>query len=151
MRDADEDAFSMVSTAPDIATLYTPPETERDTDEAGLFTPADSDTEDDDRWETTSNCSTSVAPSVYEYERAFGRQYHSYKKGRYPMPNDELERQREETKHTMMLELMVSFCRWHGMRPVGAVCSLCTTNSTQQTICLSVLTQGTTGPTTLLL
>lgn len=68
------------------------------------------DEDDDDRsrrWELASGHSTSVPASVYEDELAYGRRYHGYRKGRYPIPNDEPERRREETIHAVMLQLMV--------------------------------------------
>ncbi len=36
-----------------------------------------------------------------------GRRYHWYQQGRYPLPNDEEEQDREDMKHAMMLELTV--------------------------------------------
>lgn len=37
------------------------------------------------------------------YER--GRRYHVFKNGRYPIPNDDIERDREDLKHAMLMEL----------------------------------------------
>lgn len=51
--------------------------------------------------------STSLTPSAYEDEVTHGRRYHGFQRGRYPLPNDELEQRREETKHVLMLELTV--------------------------------------------
>ncbi|KAJ6443020.1 hypothetical protein O9K51_04199 [Purpureocillium lavendulum] len=48
---------------------------------------------------------SSVSQSVYEDELSHGRRYHGYRKGRYPLPNDRQEQQREETSHAMMMEL----------------------------------------------
>lgn len=31
--------------------------------------------------------------------------YHSFRDGRYPIPNDDIEQNREETKHAMVMEL----------------------------------------------
>jgi hypothetical protein len=59
-------------------------------------------------WDAASSASTSVTPSVYEHEFHNGRRYHSYKNGRYPIPNDDVEQGREDMKHAMMLELTVS-------------------------------------------
>lgn len=42
---------------------------------------------------------------VWEHVYENGRRYHLYKYGRYPIPNDETEQQREDMKHAMMLEL----------------------------------------------
>ncbi|PHH92361.1 hypothetical protein CDD83_7739 [Cordyceps sp. RAO-2017] len=48
---------------------------------------------------------TSVTSSVYActYER--GRRYHCFKNGRYPIPNDDIEKDREDLKHAMLMEL----------------------------------------------
>lgn len=62
-----------------------------------------------DGWDASSSGSTSVTPSVYDHEYAHGRRYHSYRNGRYPIPNDNIEQNREDMKHAMMLELTVCF------------------------------------------
>lgn len=36
------------------------------------------------------------------------RQYHKYRNGRYPIPNDDTEQNRDDMKHAMMLELTES-------------------------------------------
>lgn len=54
---------------------------------------------------TSSNASTSVTSSVYQHTFENGRRYHAYKYGRYPIPNDDLEQNREDMKHAMMLEM----------------------------------------------
>lgn len=60
-------------------------------------------------WDATSAAgSTSVASNVYRHEYDHGRRYHSYKNGRYPIPNDDQEQNREDMKHAMMMELTVS-------------------------------------------
>jgi len=59
-------------------------------------------------WDATSTAaSTSVTSSVYHHEYMNGRRYHAYKHGRYPIPNDDEEQDREDMKHAMMLELTV--------------------------------------------
>jgi hypothetical protein len=35
-------------------------------------------------------------------------QYHSYKNARYPIPNDDIEQDREDMKHALMMELTES-------------------------------------------
>lgn len=52
--------------------------------------------------------SASVISSVYDSECIHGRYYHGYKLGRYPFPNDEMEQQREEIIHAIMMELTVN-------------------------------------------
>ncbi len=57
-------------------------------------------------FETRSTGSTSATSSIFTahtYEN--GRRYHTFKNGRYPIPNDDLEQNREDMKHVMMLEL----------------------------------------------
>lgn len=49
--------------------------------------------------------STSLTPSIYEHTYSHGRRYHKYRSGRYPLPNDDDEQNREDMKHVMMLEL----------------------------------------------
>ena len=59
-------------------------------------------------WDAVSEVgSTSVASNVYKHEYEHGRRYHSYKHGRYPVPNDDQEQYREDMKHAMMMELTV--------------------------------------------
>ncbi|KAK3989324.1 putative methyltransferase [Cladorrhinum sp. PSN332] len=52
-----------------------------------------------------SNASTSITSSIYNHSYENGRRYHAYKYGRYPIPNDDLEQNREDMKHAMMMEL----------------------------------------------
>ncbi|KAH6657156.1 S-adenosyl-L-methionine-dependent methyltransferase [Truncatella angustata] len=52
-----------------------------------------------------STASTSVNSSIYAHTYENGRRYHSYKNGRYPIPNDDQEQNREDMKHVMMLEM----------------------------------------------
>ena len=51
-----------------------------------------------------SDASTSVYSSLFEHSYENGRRYHRYRHGRYPIPNDEEEQNREDLLHTMMLE-----------------------------------------------
>lgn len=48
---------------------------------------------------------TSVTSSIYAHTYENGRRYHHFKNGRYPIPNDDLEQNREDMKHAMLLEL----------------------------------------------
>ncbi|GKT41649.1 secondary metabolism regulator LAE1 [Colletotrichum spaethianum] len=66
----------------------------------GEFDPAD--------WDVSSVDSASLSSSVYSHEYENGRRYHSYRHGRYPLPNDDQEQGRENMKHVMNLELTVS-------------------------------------------
>ncbi|KAK2054350.1 methyltransferase domain-containing protein [Colletotrichum caudatum] len=49
--------------------------------------------------------STSLNSSVYEHSFRNGRRYHKFRHGRYPIPNDETEQNREDMLHAMMLEV----------------------------------------------
>ncbi|KAH8193698.1 hypothetical protein TruAng_012135 [Truncatella angustata] len=55
--------------------------------------------------ENASAASTSVNSSIYAHTYENGRRYHSFKNGRYPIPNDDQEQHREDMKHVMMLEM----------------------------------------------
>ncbi|KAI1499049.1 S-adenosyl-L-methionine-dependent methyltransferase [Biscogniauxia marginata] len=69
------------------------------------------DYDDDDEFETeewdegSSNASTSITSSIYAHTYENGRRFHKYKYGRYPVPNDDREQNREDMKHAMMMEL----------------------------------------------
>ncbi|KAH7321339.1 S-adenosyl-L-methionine-dependent methyltransferase [Stachybotrys elegans] len=82
-----------------VAPLYT--DTDQETDEFELVDEADAGSLS----EEISISSTSILPSADQYELIHGRRYHGYQCGRYPLPNDILEQQREETLHAMMLQV----------------------------------------------
>jgi hypothetical protein len=85
-------------------TSYTFVDSDQETDEFELL-----DHERERRRSDPLSCSSvSALSSVYEDELIHGRRYHGYKKGRYPLPNDEIEQQREEMSHTLMIEIAVS-------------------------------------------
>ncbi len=64
------------------------------------------DDDEFDGYETGSDAgSTSASSSIYAHTYELGRRYHSFRNGRYPIPNDDLEQNREDMKHTMLLEL----------------------------------------------
>ncbi|KAH7159770.1 S-adenosyl-L-methionine-dependent methyltransferase [Dactylonectria estremocensis] len=54
--------------------------------------------------DTIASESTSLSSSVYAHSFQNGRRYHRYRHGRYPLPNDEAEQNREDMLHAMMLE-----------------------------------------------
>ncbi|GJC84203.1 secondary metabolism regulator LAE1 [Colletotrichum liriopes] len=60
---------------------------------------------DPEDWDASSVDSASLSSSVYSHEYENGRRYHSYRHGRYPLPNDDQEQGRENMKHVMNLEL----------------------------------------------
>jgi hypothetical protein len=68
-------------------------EAEDDSEDAGYETEAES------------RASTSISPSVRDYEFEHGRRYHKFREGRYQFPNDESEQAREDMKHAMVVNL----------------------------------------------
>lgn len=108
MYDDDDTTFSLVSTASvtDATSVTTRTELEHADDDID-FEIDDATSDFESGWEVSSGPSTSVPPSVYEDEIAYGRRYHGFRRGIYPMPNDEVERHREETVHALFLQLMV--------------------------------------------
>ncbi|KAH6990691.1 S-adenosyl-L-methionine-dependent methyltransferase [Ilyonectria sp. MPI-CAGE-AT-0026] len=98
--DDDQSSFSLVSVT-GIETIYTP--TEQDSDEFELiYGDHDSGSSQGD---ASSSDSTSVPPDIHAHEFKHGRRYHSLKSGRYPLPNDIGEQNREDINHAMMLQL----------------------------------------------
>ncbi|KAF5510897.1 Secondary metabolism regulator LAE1 [Colletotrichum siamense] len=53
----------------------------------------------------SSTRSTSLSSSVRDYNFENKRRYHKFKEGRYLFPNDDLEQEREDMKHAMILHL----------------------------------------------
>ncbi|KAF4862724.1 Secondary metabolism regulator LAE1 [Colletotrichum siamense] len=53
----------------------------------------------------SSTQSTSLSSSVRDYNFENKRRYHKFKEGRYLFPNDDLEQEREDMKHAMILHL----------------------------------------------
>ncbi|KAH8654208.1 S-adenosyl-L-methionine-dependent methyltransferase [Ilyonectria robusta] len=47
---------------------------------------------------------TSITPSIWEHEYINGRRYHNFRSGRYPLPNDDREQDREDMMHRIMLQ-----------------------------------------------
>jgi hypothetical protein len=62
-----------------------------------------------------STASTSLAPSVRDYAFENGRRYHKFREGTYNFPNDDLEQDREDMTHTMMVYL----CQGLHFAPTG--------------------------------
>ncbi|GJC84205.1 hypothetical protein ColLi_07043 [Colletotrichum liriopes] len=71
--------------------------------------PNDDSEFDLEEWDANSISSYSLNSSLYAHENSNGRSFHRYRHGRYPMPNDQTEQNREDMKHAMLLELTVSF------------------------------------------
>ncbi|KAF5490165.1 Secondary metabolism regulator LAE1 [Colletotrichum fructicola] len=68
--------------------------------------PVDPSEFDPVEWDRSSADSASLTSSVLDHEYENGRRFHRFRHGRYPMPNDETEQDREDMKHTMFLELL---------------------------------------------
>ncbi|KAF5021393.1 hypothetical protein F66182_6582 [Fusarium sp. NRRL 66182] len=101
MPDTDGYSFSLISEV-GIETIYTP--TEQGTDEYDfLFEDGGSEYSQQD---LGSSCCTSLAPSIFDYEYCYGRRYHAYLGGRYPLPNDKGEQCRELTEHLLISQLL---------------------------------------------
>ncbi|KAK5997562.1 Methyltransferase pytC [Cladobotryum mycophilum] len=71
----------------------------------------DSEDLDDDGFDTTdeadmySGASATVRSSIWEHDYEGGRRYHHYRHGRYPLPNDDIEQEREYMKHVIHMEM----------------------------------------------
>ena len=66
-----------------------------------------SDSVTDPGYETDSfgSTSSSLTSSVRNYMYENGRRYHKFREGAYNFPNDETEQDREDMKHTMIVNL----------------------------------------------
>ncbi|KAF9870184.1 TAM domain methyltransferase [Colletotrichum karsti] len=60
---------------------------------------------EEDGYETSSNPATSIASSVRDFNFENKRRYHKFKEGRYLLPNDDLEQEREDMKHALVLHV----------------------------------------------
>lgn len=52
--------------------------------------------------DTATTLSTSVTPSIWNHSFENGRRYHRYREGAYHFPNDDVEQEREDMKHSMV-------------------------------------------------
>ncbi|TGJ81717.1 hypothetical protein E0Z10_g7052 [Xylaria hypoxylon] len=68
------------------------------TEDEGEFAPSDYDEE------SIADSASSIGSSIYQHSFHNGRRYHKFRHGRYPIPNDEREQNREDMLHAMMLE-----------------------------------------------
>jgi hypothetical protein len=55
--------------------------------------------------DSATGASTSISSGVRDYAFEHGRRYHKYQEGRYLFPNDEPEQEREDMKHSMIVNL----------------------------------------------
>jgi hypothetical protein len=55
--------------------------------------------------DVTSSTTGSVSSSVRDYVFENNRRYHRYQEGRYLLPNDEPEQEREDMKHAMVVSV----------------------------------------------
>lgn len=78
----------------------------------------------DDGYETDSNpsISTSLASSMRHYKYENGRRYHRFREGMYNFPNDEMEQDREDLKHALVVKLcqVWYFAPVHNMQYVAS-------------------------------
>lgn len=77
--------------------------------EADSYRELEQDDDDDDGYESgsaaTSTGSASLSSSINDYMFENNRRYHKFKEGRYLLPNDEVEQNREDMKHCMVMLL----------------------------------------------
>lgn len=78
-------------------------------DSSGEFDPTDIDPQSE-AWQ-------SIDSSVYRHHYENGRRYHKYRYGRYPIPNDDGEQNRDDLKHAMHMEL-TECCAFSDVFPV---------------------------------
>jgi ubiquinone/menaquinone biosynthesis C-methylase UbiE len=64
-----------------------------------------------------SSFTTSLSAGVTDYQWENGRRYHAYQAGRYPLPNDNVELDREDMKHHEFM-LITEF--QHYLSPIGS-------------------------------
>ena len=69
--------------------------------------PVDEDEFVAEDWDARASDSTSMTSSVYAHTYEHGRRYHRFRAGRYPIPNDDVEQNRQDMMHALMLELTV--------------------------------------------
>jgi len=55
--------------------------------------------------ETGSAASTSLTSGVRDYVFENNRRYHKFREGQYLLPNDDLEQEREDMKHAMVVHV----------------------------------------------
>lgn len=68
--------------------------------------PVDKDEFDStDPYEAVTNGTACADSTIYAHTYEHGRRYHAFKNSRYPIPNDDFEQNREDMKHSMLLEL----------------------------------------------
>ncbi|KAJ0348794.1 hypothetical protein KNSL1_005199 [Colletotrichum chrysophilum] len=53
-----------------------------------------------------SEYTASLAPSVLNYPKEYGRRYHAFRPGAYPLPNDDSESERLDMTHELIVRLM---------------------------------------------
>ena len=58
-------------------------------------------------WDTLTLPPSDPSMDSWAHVWANGRRYAAYRQGRYPLPNDETEQNRDDMKHAIMMELTV--------------------------------------------
>ncbi|KAK0707956.1 hypothetical protein B0H67DRAFT_588973 [Lasiosphaeris hirsuta] len=72
---------------------------------SALIVSEDEFEDDSSRDSVSLDVTASLTSSARQHSFQHGRRYHTFRPGRYPIPNDEIEQDREDIKHPMMLEL----------------------------------------------
>ncbi|TDZ53090.1 Secondary metabolism regulator LAE1 [Colletotrichum trifolii] len=86
-----------------------PPPPPADIGDENAAIPADEDSHTDYGSSTEDQISTytaSLTSSVLDYPEEYGRRYHAYRAGAYPLPNDERESDRLDITHSLMYRLL---------------------------------------------
>ncbi|UKZ53678.1 hypothetical protein TrVGV298_007475 [Trichoderma virens] len=107
--DSDPEAKVAESRKPSIIVSGDPPNIEEQDPPLDATDSDDADDNDDDEFDgddTYSAESVTVRSSIWEHEWEGGRRYHHYRHGRYPLPNDDIEQEREYMKHVIHMELV---------------------------------------------
>lgn len=74
-------------------------------DAENAIEPDSTASEEDYATDSDSAASTSLASSVRDHVFENNRRFHKFKEGRYLLPNDEPEQEREDMKHAMVLHV----------------------------------------------
>ncbi|KAL7912174.1 S-adenosyl-L-methionine-dependent methyltransferase [Trichoderma velutinum] len=106
--DSDPEAKVAEPRKPSIMMSGDPPNIEEQDPPLDATDSDDADDDDDefDGDDGHSAESVTVRSSIWEHEWEGGRRYHHYRHGRYPLPNDDIEQEREYMKHVIHMELV---------------------------------------------
>lgn len=95
VRESEASAEAMIQEPTEIGDAIEPdPETQHSPDD-GYASASDAG----------SIASTSISSSIRDYNFENNRRYHKFQEGRYSLPNDDIEQEREYMKHALVLNL----------------------------------------------